>query len=367
MTQPETPRCSCIIGRTLAPDRLHALDAALRAGGTLGALARAYGLTKPTLGRHKLRCLALTPEHGGRFAERPAPSAEDVRRPETSQPIPEAVARNERDVPPPARAEPSEHREDSTPEAERETSHETAVALETAVRLHPDALGVSGFAPQVRYLADVIARGGWKDRRSVRALAAAWGIGRDAVRERHRAAAVLAGEDRGTTAETLENTIGNVTMGAEECEAQAARLEAPTVLEDGKTIPPSEDARQLALKYRALAGKSRTFRAKLEGLLVSRVSVSLEADPRIAGLWPALWEALAELDARIQERAEVEAGRLRAFVAAVERLTGGPLPAEVAALVAGGEPMPCAVDTVDAAVKRYEERTGGRTPGRLEA
>ena len=352
--------CTCIVGRTLAPAALAELDAALRAGGSLGALAKAHGLAKPTLGRHKLRCLALTPEHGGRFAERPAPSAEDVRRPETSQPTPEVVARSGRDVPPPARAEPSEHREDSAPEPERETSHETAVALETAVRLHPDALGVVGFAPQVRYLADVIARGGWKDRRSVRALAAAWGIGRDAVRERHRAAAVLAGEDRGTTAETLENTIGNVTIGAEECEAQAFALENPKD-QDGKPIAPSEDAIALAFKYRALAGKSRTFRAKLEGLLVSRVSVSLEADPRIAGLWPALWEALAELDARLQERAEVEAGRLRAFIAAVERLTGGPLPAEVAALVAGGEPMPCAVDTVDAAVKRYEERTGGRT------
>ncbi len=352
--------CTCIVGRTLAPEALAELDAALRAGGTLGALAKAHGLTKPSVGRHKLRCLALTPEHGGRFAERPAPSAEDVRRPETSQPPPEVVARSERDVPPPARAEPSQHREDSTPEAERETSHETAVALETAVRLHPEALAVVGFAPQVRYLADVIARGGWKDRRSVRALAAAWGIGRDAVRERHRAAAVFAGEDRGGPAESLENTIGLVTAGAEECEAAAYKLENP-VDSEGKPRPASEDELALALKYRALGAKNRGVRMRLEGLLVSRVSISLEADPRIAGLWPALWEALAELDARLQERAEVEAARLRAFVAAVERLTGGPLPAEVAALVAGGEAVPNVTDTVDLAVKRYEERTGGRT------
>jgi hypothetical protein len=151
-----------------------------------------------------------------------------------------------------------------------------------------------------------------------------------------------------------------VTSGAEECEAAAYALEHPTN-EDGKPIPPSEDAIQLALKYRALGAKNRGVRMRLEGLLVSRVSHSLEADPRIAGLWPALWEALAELDARLQERAEVEAARLRAFVAAVERLTGGPLPAEVAALVAGGEAVPNVTDTVDLAVKRYEERTGGRT------
>jgi hypothetical protein len=227
--------------------------------------------------------------------------------------------------------------------------------------VHPEALGIAGFGAQVRFIADMLTSGAWKDRRSVKALAAAWGLGHDAIHERHRAASVLAGTDRGGTAEQLENTIGLVTMGAEECEAAAKALEEVRVGDDGKPIVPSEDAIQLALKYRALAAKNRGVRMRLEGLLVSRVSVSLEADPRIVGMMRALWTALSEVDASLREQRQVQEQRVRSFVAAVEKITGGPLPEEVLALVAGGESIPSVVETIEGAVKRYEEQTGGRT------
>lgn len=360
--------CSCIIGRTLAPDRLQALDDALRAGGTLGALARAYGLTKPTLGRHRLACLGLEKSREGRFKERPAPTPAPLRDGgETAR----DDQLTDRDGPPRARAEPSQDRAVASSHETAETARDGGAPRIDAAALgaglvHPEALGIAGFGAQVRFIADMLTSGAWKDRRSVKALAAAWGLGHDAIHERHRAASVLAGTDRGGTAEQLENTIGLVTMGAEECEAAAAKLENPTD-SDGNPRPASEDEIALALKYRALAAKNRGVRMRLEGLLVSRVSVSLEADPRIVGMMRTLWAALGEVDANLQEQRQVHEQRVRSFIAAVEKITGGPLPEEVLALVASGEPIPSVVDTIDLAVKRYEEQTGGRTPGRLEA
>ena len=361
--------CSCIIGRTLPPDRLHALDEALRAGASsLGELATSYGITKPTLGRHRLACLGLAKAHEGRFKERPAPTPAPSRDGgETAR----DDQSTDRDGPPRARAEPSQDRAVASSHETAETARDGGAPRIDASALgaglvHPEALGIAGFGPQVRFVADMLTSGAWKDRRSVKALAAAWGLGHDAIHERHRAASVLAGTDRGGTAEQLENTIGLVTMGAEECEAAAAKLENPSD-SDGNPRPASEDEIALALKYRALGAKNRGVRMRLEGLLVSRVSVSLEADPRIVGMMRALWTALGEVDASLQEQRQVHEQRVRSFIAAVEKITSGPLPEEVLALVAGGESIPSVADTVDLAVKRYEEQTGGRAPGRLEA
>jgi hypothetical protein len=330
--------CTCVVGRTLAVERLAALDEALRSGAdSLGRLAKEYGLAKPSVGRHKLQCLGIEKSHEGRFVEA-------VRRPETAR----DDGQRDGDGPPRPRAESSKPRE----VAERETSHETeepariGAGVLASGLVDPAALGVAGFAAQVRHIADMLTTGQWKDRRSVKALCATWGLGRDAVHERHRAAAVLASTDRGAMAEQLENTIGLVTAGAEECEGEALKLEHPTN-EAGEPIVPSEDARQLALKYRALGAKNRGVRMRLEGLIQTRVSISLEADPRIQGLWPVLWETLAELDA----------ARAR-HLAAVEKLTGGTLPAEE---------LPSATDMIEAAVRRYEERIGARAPKGLAA
>ena len=348
--------CSCIVGRTLTPKALQALDEALRTGaGTLGELARSYGLSKSPLGRHKLQCLGIEKSHEGRFREAPPPG--DV----------PGTAAGDGDGPPRARANP--------PAADAKigagdvpgTARIDAAALGASL-LHPEALGVTGFAAQVGFIADLLSSaGGWKDRRSVKALSAAWGLGHDAIHERHRAAAVLASADRGAMAEALENTIGLVTAGAEECEEQAKALEAPVVLDDGKEIPASEDARQLALKYRQLGAKNRATRMRLEGLLVSRMSISIEGDPRLAGLWPVLWAALGEVDAAAAEHRQVHERRVRSFVAAVERLTGGPLPPEVMELVTADDAGPTAAERVKEAIVRYEEQTGGRSERRLGA
>ena len=55
-----TPRCTCIVGRTLAQEALAAVDTALRSGSTsIGPLAAQHSLSKATLGRHKLKCLGV--------------------------------------------------------------------------------------------------------------------------------------------------------------------------------------------------------------------------------------------------------------------------------------------------------------------
>jgi len=115
-----------------------------------------------------------------------------------------------------------------------------------------------------------------------------------------------------------------------------------------------------AAPYRALVLKAIGQFSQIAGLVQQRLSISREAEPRSAGLWRALWEVLGEVDAELREREAVDARRLATFLGAVERLTGGPLPAEVVALVARTEATPAVVDTVRAAVRRYEERIGAR-------
>jgi hypothetical protein len=80
-----------------------------------------------------------------------------------------------------------------------------------------------------------------------------------------------------------------------------------------------------------------------------------------------LWAALAEVDAAAAEHRQVQEQRVRSFVAAVERLTGGPLPPEVMELVTADDAGPTAAERVKEAIVRYEEQTGGRTERRLGA
>ena len=362
--------CTCVIGRTLDAGALSKLDEALRTGtASLGKLAAEHGLKKPTVGRHRLVCLGLDRQHGGTFRERSPASPDAPDAPDAPRDGGETARDDrppERDGPPRARAKPAKDREDSPSRETAETVRETANGSTTASAaastaaptpeipprrrsaavlgdglVHPEALGVAGFGAQVRFIADLLsgAGGGWKDRRSVKALCAAWGLGPDAIHERHRAAAVLAGQDRGGTPAQLENTIGLVTAAAEECEAEALKLERPTD-ENGNPIAPSEDARQLALKYRALAAKDRGVRMRLEGLLQTKVSISVEGDPRLAGLWPVLWRALGEADAQV-----------RAYAAEASRLAGGVVPVAE---------LPDVVALVKAEIRAYEERLGGR-------
>lgn len=211
-----------------------------------------------------------------------------------------------------------------------------------------DPKAAISFEDQVRFIADRIVAGQWRDRRSIKWLCAEWLLGEDAVRERYRAGVVLAGEGRGDTAANLENAIARETAAADACEEQAEKLEHPTD-NAGNPYAPSMDELALAAKYRALARAHWAMRARLEGLLVNRTSVSLEGDPRLAGLWPLLWRVLGELDAQI-----------RAYAAEAAQLAGG---------VAPIAELPSATAMVKAEIVAYEERLGGRAgnEGKLAA
>jgi len=284
--------CTCPIGRTLAPEQLQALDDALRTGTPLRELEREYGVKRSPLGRHKLGCLGASSkpgtEHGQSGTDLPAPPRDKTEAPRARVPT-EGIA--PRDVP-----------------GTRDTG---------------------SFAVHVRELADTIVRWEWKGRRSVTLYSERWGLSREAVRERYRAAAAIASLDKGDLAEALEVALGEATRGAEDCGKKATELEGDV------------DMLAEAVKYRALEKGWTEKRWQLEGLLVSRVSVSLEGDPRIAGLWPVLWEALAELDA----------GRER-FLEKVEALTQGALPGDV---------LPVPSEVVKEAVRRYEQQIGARS------
>ena len=274
MTQPETPRCSCIIGRTLSPDRLQALDEALRAGEPIRELGRVYNVKRSPLGRHKLGCLRAGGTDRGQDGGQGGTEA-------TAPP-------GDRDEAPHARVPTGQTGAGDVPGTERDNG---------------------SFREHVRELAGAIVRFEWKGRRSVTSYSERWGLSREAVRERYRAASAIAGLDRGDLAEALEVALGEAVRAAEHCGQKAAELEEAADV----------DSVMLAIKYRALEKGWTEKRWQLEGLLVSRVSVSLEADPRIVGMMRTLWTALGEIDANLQEQRQVHEQRVRSFIAAVEK------------------------------------------------
>lgn len=105
----------------------------------------------------------------------------------------------------------------------------------------------------------------------------------------------------------------------------------------------------LALKHDSEQRRAIESYASVAGLLERRVSISLEADPRIAGLWQAVHAALEDRDRQEEERA-------RRIVELVEQLNGGVLPEGLADVLA----LPSVQDHVRDAVKRYEAEIGAR-------
>lgn len=149
--------------------------------------------------------------------------------------------------------------------------------------------------------------------------------------------------------------LGKMALAALQDDDAAARLDH--VLADLRVQANEQEA--LAKMYRAtrrptlasrhddLARKALALYAEFAGLVQRRTVVSLEADPRIAGMYQAILASLEDFD------------RLRAaFLGDVEKLTGGPLPASS---------LPSAFEHVRAAVKRYEGEIGARANARLAA
>lgn len=103
----------------------------------------------------------------------------------------------------------------------------------------------------------------------------------------------------------------------------------------------------LAAKHDDLQRQATMAFAQLAGLVQTKVSVSLDGDPRFSGMLRAIRAALDDYD------------RMRvAFVAEVETMTGGSLPAAA---------LPPAREHVTAALRRYEVELGARSPARLGA
>lgn len=175
--------------------------------------------------------------------------------------------------------------------------------------------------------ARMLAAGRW-DLATVDEVRIAWGVTEAAMATYRRtgrtALAVLQDVDM---AKDLELVKANLRHQADEALALALRLEATNRL-------------TLASRYRDIARKAEEDYARFAGLDVQRHSISLEADPRIAGLWTAILAALEDLD-RMRE----------AYVGEVEKLAGGVVPTA---------PLPPAGPFVRDAVRRYEGEIGAR-------
>lgn len=198
--------------------------------------------------------------------------------------------------------------------------------------------------------ADVCSRlravGQWEDGVTPKELSIAWGVSEAMIAQYTQAARYHLSTQVDTPA-LLARTLRRL-----ETEEAAAR----TAAEELETAGQWKEAE----KYRALTLKALQQYSAVAGLLTTKVSISLEADPRIAGLWSVLWEALGELDHVLAEREEVERTNAAHILTIVERINGGTVPADMSHIVGFREPVPSAVETVRAAVKKYEERIGAR-------
>lgn len=166
-----------------------------------------------------------------------------------------------------------------------------------------------------------------------------WGTTDAALSNYRRAGRVaqlaMASED---VAKTFDHVVASLQHLADHHEEQAIHFESRN--------RPSLARSHLEDQRRAIMDL-----AEVMGLRQKHVSVSVEADPRIAGAMQAILAALADRDRQETERA----ARVSAWIVEVEKLTGGVLPPGLP------EALPSARDHVRDAVKRYEAEIGART------
>lgn len=216
-----------------------------------------------------------------------------------------------------------------------------AKAIETAIPPVPaqstarDIATAQTFEERSLVCAELLMTGQWKTTTAAE-LAAVWGGGIAAISNYRRAGQVARAAMSLDFEEKLDDTLAHFLRMQETNERLADEREA------------AGDHAE-AVRYRAIARAARRDYAEVGGLIQHRMSVSLEGDPRIAGMYQAILAALEDFD------------RLRgAFLAEVEKLTGGALPTA---------PLPSAREHVRNAVKRYEGEIGARAEarGRLAA
>lgn len=212
-------------------------------------------------------------------------------------------------------------------------AREIEARVQPTARIAPDF--AMAFTPEARSLvcADILASGEWRNATASK-LAAAWGVDRGAVANYRRAAHAVLAATGLDLEEKLTDTLAHLTRMQEENEEQARVLEA-------------QSDHDRAVSYRTIALNARARFAEVAGLLVHKISFSLEADPRVAGMYQAILAALADRDRQEDEQRRV-------VLAIVERLNGGALPADFP------EALPSVRDHVRDAVKRYEAEIGAR-------
>ena len=150
----------------------------------------------------------------------------------------------------------------------------------------------------------------------------------------------LAAIGQADAAERLEALLAGFWLEAEECDALAKQY--------------AQKRPTLASRYRELRRKALEEFAKAAGLVQQKVSVSIEVDPRFAGVYRAINAALDEQDRLERERS----AQLAAWVGEVALLTDGVLPPGMP------EELPPARARVVAAVQDYERQIGARAMGR---
>ncbi len=208
----------------------------------------------------------------------------------------------------------------------------------------PEAEAADNYEARSILCGKLQARGAWNGLLTTIALAELWGVDRPAIGNYRRAGSVACAASRGDIGEMLEETLGAYREKERLCDDIAAQLEA-------------KGRHQDAARYREMAKRARDSFATVAGLMQHRMTISLEADPRIAGLYAAQLAALEDFD-RMAEQQRLDVQRvLQALLSEVERLNGGVLPAGLPELPPA---LPSAKDHVRDAVKRYEAEIGAR-------
>ena len=216
-----------------------------------------------------------------------------------------------------------------------------AEAIVAAIPTHapssaPDLAAATTFDARSLVCAELLFGGQWKTS-TPKDLATAWGVNLEAISNYRRAGAVARQAMSLDLDEKLDDTLANLLRQQEQAERIAEKLEAARDFGEGA-------------RYRAIALQARRHYADVAGLVQHRMSISLEADPRIAGMYQAILAALKDRD-RQEDARRVS---FDTWLGEVEKLTGGVLPPGLP------EWLPSAREHVREAVKRYEAEIGAR-------
>lgn len=210
---------------------------------------------------------------------------------------------------------------------------------EPTARKALDVANAATFEERSLVCAELLATGRWTTA-TASELAESWGESTAAISNYRRAGQVARAAEGLDLAEKTEDTLGHLLRMQEQNERIATALE--TKNEHGD-----------AARYRALALQARAKYAEVAGLVQQKVSVSIEVDPRFAGVYRAINGALDEQDRLERSRS----AQLAAWVGEVALLTDGVLPPGMP------EELPPARARVVAAVQEYERAIGARTMG----